>query len=142
MKSIKRGRGNALFGGILALLMSIGPFTMALSADGVFSEFSMIAALIGVVMVASGVFNIYSATRRHRFSEFDITDGDEEPDPLNRYFSGEDADVASGDAGDATRMAGDRTSAQRGAYCPYCGAQVDSDYEFCASCGRKLPARD
>ena len=94
MKSIKRGRGNTLFGGILALLMSIGPFTMALSADGVFSEFSMIAALIGVVMVASGVFNIYSATRRHRFSEFDITDGDEEPDPLNRYFSGEDADVA------------------------------------------------
>lgn len=131
MRSIKRGRGPSLFGGIMALIMSIVPIVMALSAsESGFSEFQLVAVLIGVLMAAAGAFSIYSATRKQRFSEYDITDEGEEPDPLNSYFGGDAGRTVSAPA----------SAAQGGAFCPYCGARVEAGYEFCAACGRKLPA--
>lgn len=83
-------------------------------------------ALFGIVFVALGiaqaVYNYKNATGKTRFSAFDITDSNEEPDPLNEYFAGkQDADSRSD------------------AFCPYCGAETEPDYQFCAKCGKRLP---
>lgn len=88
-------------------------------------------ALFGLVFIAFAVGNaVYSfknATGKQRYSEFDIVDSDEEADPLNERF------------GNRTERAADEADGNTSKYCPYCGAQVKGDYEFCNQCGKRLP---
>ena len=136
MKSIKPGRGPSMMGGIAALALAVfGILWILLSvnltqdfmfADS-FSSMENIVPLFGVIFVVialvSAVYNFKNATGKHRYSEFDITDRDEEPDPLNERF------------GESEQSDGDVKSA----YCPYCGAKVAEEYEYCNHCGKKLP---
>lgn len=83
-------------------------------------------ALFGIffvtVAIAMGIYNFKNATSKNRYSSFDITEDGEEDDPLNQKF---------GNTG--------KNYGGKSAFCPYCGAKVDSDYEFCNKCGRRLP---
>ena len=54
-----------------------------------------------------------------------MTDGEEEPDPLNEMFGEREE-----------RNAPSQTESN---YCPYCGQRVEAEYEFCNVCGKKLP---
>ena len=106
-------------------------------------------ALFGVVFVALGIgqaiYNFKNATSKNRYSAFDITDGNEEPDPLNEFFSGgrnaaesEQGTAAENGAAQGARSAEEAVLASP-AFCPYCGASVDGDFSFCPKCGKKLP---
>ena len=79
---------------------------------------------IGVAVV-NAIYNFKNATGKNRYSQYDITDGNEEPDPLNEMFG-------------EKREKSVRTQAES-KFCPYCGQRVESDYEFCNVCGRRLP---
>ena len=79
---------------------------------------------IGVAVVQA-IYNFKNATGKNRYSEYDITDGNEEPDPWNEQF-GENRQT-------------EVRSAGMSRFCPYCGTKVESDFEFCNSCGKKLP---
>lgn len=177
MRSIKRGRSQSIVSGVIGLIMSIGFFAMAGMVSQHFGAMAFMPALMGIIVVISSIYSIVSGTRKNRFSEFDITDGEEEPDSLNQYFGGarnasgkndvtafertgashgtpfteggyENADSmsstgeyarhASG-ADDYLRVRSSSDMGKSAAYCPYCGARVQGDYEFCAACGRKLP---
>lgn len=178
MRSVKRGRSQSIMSGVIGLLMSIGFFAMAGMVSQHFGAMAFMPALMGIIVVISSIYSIMSGTRKNRFSEFDITDGEEEPDPLNQHFGGacDDAsgtnggtaferDVAShrtpftegghenddsmsglgeyarhaSGANDYSRVRSSGDMGKSAAYCPYCGAHVQGDYEFCAACGRKLP---
>lgn len=81
--------------------------------------------IIAAVIIA--VYNIVNATKKNRYSVIDITDGKEEPDPLNEKF---------GNAGTDTQS---DTKGADNSFCPYCGGKVQGDFEFCNACGKKLP---
>ena len=139
MKSIKQGRGPSLIGGIVALGMSVFGLVMAGEVRATESHFSAFGSnpgagggvtfcyLFSGACILVGIYSIYCAVAKNRPSHLDITDGDEEPDPLNEHFHGR-YDVES------TKS----PSAKGGMYCPYCGKPVQADFAFCSHCGKEL----
>lgn len=132
MKSIKPGRGPSAMGAmgsVAAVIFGIFWTIMAASmgAPVFFPIFGVIFILLGVVQA---VYHFKNAAGKDRFSEFDIVDSREEPDPLERRF-GQDREpweeLPKQDSGAGT------------AYCPYCGAKAEPGFVYCAKCGRKLP---
>ena len=132
MKSIKPGRGPSAMGAmgsVVAIIFGIFWTIMAASmgAPVFFPIFGVIFVLLGVVQA---VYHFKNATGKERFSEFDIVDSQEEPDPLERRFSQER------EPWEEPPHSEDKTEA---AYCPYCGAKAEPGFVYCAKCGRKLP---
>jgi len=72
------------------------------------------------------VYNFKNATGKNRYSAYDITEGNEEPDPLNERFGNPQA---------TTEKKNDADSK----FCPYCGTPVARDFAYCNNCGKKLP---
>ena len=106
-------------GGVAAVAAALfGVFWTAI-APGFMKAFGVIFI---VLAIAQAVYHWNNATRKDRFSAFDITDSDAEPDPLQRRFHGVEPPSRS----DAAR------------FCPYCGAAVQADYRFCRSCGKEI----
>ena len=127
MKSVKPGRGPSLLSAWGAAIVSVfGIFwtimTASMGAPSIFPVFGVLFVLTGVIMV---VYNLKNATSKRRYSAFDITDGGEEPDPLETRFG----------------ISGDDTTPRPNAegYCPYCGAAAEEMYAFCRKCGKRLP---
>jgi hypothetical protein len=89
--------------------------------------------MFGVVFVAVGViqavYNFKNATGKDRYSAFDITSENEESDPLNERFGRQDEELP--------RLSDDG-GGENGNFCPYCGAKVKPEYEFCKQCGKKI----
>ena len=87
------------------------------------SEGGGVFVLFGIVFIAvavtQAIYNFKNATGKNRYSAYDITDENEEPDPLNHRF---------GDKHDDENK-----------FCPYCGTSIEDDFEFCNKCGKKLP---
>lgn len=129
MKSVKPGRGPSLMSAVVGVAVALfGVFwlieAVSLGAT-VMVPFGIIFIIIAVVQV---IYNIVNGVGKRRYSQFDITDENEEPDPLNDCFGGyERADKPADKPAEGSR------------YCPYCGAEAQSDFEFCNKCGRKLP---
>lgn len=125
MKSIKPGRGPSMMGGVVGIFM-IG---FGILWTVFVSRINGIFALFGVfwtgVAIAITVYNFKNATGKNRYSAFDITDGNEEPDPLNERF---------GNPGSAAQ----RNDIDN-RFCPYCGIPVADEFAYCNNCGKKLP---
>ncbi|MEM9280526.1 MAG: SHOCT domain-containing protein [Verrucomicrobiota bacterium] len=100
MKSIKPGRGPSAMGAVVGVFVVIfGIFwTVMVSSqtrDSPFPGVGVIFSLFGVVFVIMAIvgviYNARNATSRNRFSSFDITSSEEEPDPLNERFGSQQA---------------------------------------------------
>ena len=134
MKSVKPGRGpsamgavGAVVGVVFGIIWTVAAVSMG--APIFFPLFGLVFIAIGIVQA---VYNFINATGENRYSEYDIVDESEEPDPLNRRFS----------AASALREPSQEAhGAPSGAlhYCPYCGAEVGDGFAFCGKCGKKLP---
>lgn len=129
MKSIKPGRGPSMMSGISSIL--VGVFGIAwtigavsMGAGGLFAVFGLIFVVMSIV---SAVYNFRNATNKNRYSTFDITDENEEPDPWNERF------------GEQKNFSSQNISSNDNQYCPYCGAKTDGDFLYCNKCGKKLP---
>jgi zinc ribbon protein len=138
MRGIKRGRGPSAmgaFGSAMAVMFGIGwtVFAYSLTRDSPFPMVGILFPLFGVLFVVVGIVQAYyhftNATGENRFSEFDITDEDEESDPLNQAFG---------------RAYGQRTAKPaggreiKGAFCPYCGAKAQPEFDYCPKCGKDI----
>lgn len=130
MKSVKPGRGPSMMEGTVSLLVGVfGVFwTICAGMMGVTAmvPFGIIFIIIAVVQAC---YSFRNATGRQRFSAFDITDDEEEPDPLNERFSAEKPEQSGKGAEDVR---------EKGAFCPYCGEKAGPDHVFCSRCGKKL----
>ena len=131
MKSIKPGRGPSMMGGfgaVVSIIFGIFWTVLAASMTQGAGLIGVIFPLFGVLFIIIGIFNaVYhfkNASGKNRYSAFDITDENEEPDPLNEKFRDTSAPGAP--------AAGTH-------FCPYCGAPVQSDFAFCRKCGSELP---
>ena len=96
---------------------------MAAQASGIFAAFGILWTGIAVIIT---VYNFKNATSKNRYSDFDITDSAEEPDPLNERF---------GNIHNTAREKNDKDNK----FCPYCGTAVEDDFAYCNNCGKKLP---
>ncbi len=126
MKSIKPGRGPSFMGGIVGIFMigfGILWTVLASQASGIFALFGILWTGIAIAMT---VYNFKNATGKNRYSAYDITDGSEEPDPLNERFGDPQANTQK-------KIPADNN------FCPYCGTPVAGDFVFCNSCGKELP---
>ena len=133
--------GVALFGVIWTIVA-------ASMGGGIFALFGVV--FVGIAIVQA-VYNFKNATGENRYSAFDITEGNEEPDPLNeRYgvggqntYESTAREVYSAGYREKDETAyGDtqETSPYRDSvYCPYCGTKVDKEFVYCNQCGKKLP---
>lgn len=126
MKSIKPGRGPSMMGGVMGVfLIGFGIVWTVLMAS-----MAPMMALFGVfwtgMAVVITVYNFKNATKKNRYSQFDIVEHEEEPDPLNQKF-GDSSHTRESTASDAHR------------FCPFCGASVQDAFKFCNKCGKKLP---
>lgn len=127
MKSIKPGRGPSMMGGVTGIFMiGFGILWTVLAAQA-----SIIFALFGVlwtgIAITTTVYNFKNATGKNRFSAYDITNANEESDPLNEHF------------GNHQMNNSPKNNDVDNKFCPYCGAPVAGDFEFCNNCGKKLP---
>lgn len=134
MKSIKPGRGPSMMGAfgsaavtVFGIIWTIS--AMSMGAPFFFALFGLIFVIMGIVQT---VYNFKNATSKNRYSAFDITDGSEEPDPLSKIFTENESRTA----GEATGRDGGTAAV---AFCPYCGAEVEAGFAYCAKCGKKLP---
>lgn len=130
MKSIKPGRAPSLQGGIMGIFMICFGIIWTILAAQASILFAVIGVLWTCMAVVTTFFNFKNAKSENRYSMYDITVDDEEPDPLNEKFGGKEA-------GDAPAPDAARSGASR--FCPWCGTKLDADYAFCNQCGKKLP---
>jgi len=137
MKSIKRGRGPSMMEGMSGIFVAVFGVIWTLAALSMGAPFFFV--LFGVVFVVMAIVRtIYSfknATSEDRYSLYEIVDESEESDPFNERYGrtaeGMPDELVYGSIEDSK-------SAER-IYCPYCGAALQDDFEFCMKCGSKLP---
>ena len=128
MKSIKPGRGPSMMGGIGAVGAVIFGiiWTFAAMSIGAPWFFCLFGVVFIVIAGVQAYYNFHNATSENRYSAFDITEEEEEIDPLQERFGERLTDVES------------KQIASDGGYCPYCGTPVGKDYRFCRNCGKKI----
>ena len=125
MKSVKPGRGPSFMSGIACIGAAVVGvlWTVFSGSMGAPDEFTAFGVIFVLLAIASAVYNLVNATGKNSFSVFDVTDGHEEPDPLNDRF------------GAPAKQSGE---GRPSAFCPYCGQKLDADYKFCPHCGKGL----
>ena len=115
-------------GGIISILMALfGVGWLIAAAQTGFWLLILFGMVFIAVAVIQAIYNFKNATSQNRYSAFDVTEDGEEEDPLNVRFGGRKEAQSPPPEKDAA------------AYCPYCGAPVGADYEYCRKCGKRLP---
>lgn len=118
--------------GIAVALIGVG-WIIQTTRIGAPPFFLMFGVLFVVIALVAAIFNFKNAVGKNRYSSFDITDSEAEPDPLNQRFG--DSESRFSDEIN-NRMT---TESGKEKFCPYCGAKMGADYEFCDKCGKRLP---
>ena len=133
MKSIKRGRGPSLMDGLMGLAVGVFGVIWTLGAGvmGAGPVFVLFGILFVCIAIGQAVYSFSNATRKNRFSEYDLVSENEEADPLNARFGAEMRTECMTDEPD--------DAVAQSAFCPYCGAKAGNDFEYCNQCGKKLP---
>jgi len=132
VKSVKPGRGPSMmgvFGGVIAIIFGIF-WTVTASSMGAPLMFPIFGILFIAAAIANTIYNYKNATGKNRMSLYDITDEDEESDPLNKYvkYDRDEADFSREISDDKDHMK----------FCPYCGELLKIGYVYCPKCGKKI----
>ena len=116
-------------GGIIGIAVVIFGLIWTFLAGKMFAPMALFGIIFVVIGIANTVYNFKNATGENRYSEYDIVDDTEEPDPLNARFGKKSQNAVEVNF----------TDVNKAHYCPYCGACVSEGYKFCSNCGRQLP---
>lgn len=133
MKSVKPGRGPSAMGGFASVIAGIfGIFWTVLAVSmGAPFPFPLFGVLFILLAVVQAVYHFRNAAGKNRNSIVDITDAEEEPDPLDLRFGSSPGPAPSGSP--------KPVSGTLLHFCPYCGQALEEDFAYCPGCGKKLP---
>lgn len=135
MRSIKPGRGPSAMGAMGSVAAAVfGVFWTVTAASMGAPVFFVLFGFVFIGMaIVQGFYHFKNATGRNRMSVFDITDSEEEPDPLSRFGEGPRA-------GRTSRSAPAASSApERINFCPYCGTPIkEESHRYCVGCGKEI----
>lgn len=148
MKSIKPGRGPSAmgaFGSIVAAVFGViwTIFAASMGAPGIFPLFGVIFIISALV---GAVYNFKNASGANRMSVYDITEDNEEPDPLQELFHKKHGE-AGGTVGSTVNStinsaAGVPGNSQTGRdtvnFCPFCRCELKENFNFCPKCGSDI----
>lgn len=128
MKSIKPGRGPSAINGIAGIGTGLfGVFwtitALKMGAPIMFAAFGILFIIMSVVNV---IYNFKNAVNKNRMTMYDITDSNEEIDPIEKYVNKD---------GQAKEISYNSTTTS---FCPYCGKELDGAYSFCPKCGKDI----
>ena len=126
MKSIKPGRAPSMMGGIFGVFAICFGIVWTAIAGAMFPPMALFGVLWTGMAVVITVYNFKNATKKNRYSEFDIVEHEEEPDPLNQRFGN-------------TSVEKEETKSSATRFCPFCGSPVQEGFKFCTQCGKELP---
>lgn len=139
MKSVKPGRGPSALGAagslasvIFGILWTVFTFSITRGTGAIGLIFPLFGVIFIVLGIVNTVYHYKNATGKNRMSLIDITDGNEEIDPLNAQF-GTQLSVNSEKSSYSTSK-----RKFEGDFCPYCGAKVEGDFDFCPKCGKDI----
>ena len=117
-----------MMSGVVGIFVALFGVFWTIAAVSMGAGFMGVFGLIFVaIAIVNTVYNFKNATGKNRYSSFDITEDGEEADPWNERF---------GEKRENTNRV-DLSADSK--YCPYCGAKVQKDFEFCNQCGKRLP---
>lgn len=134
MKSIKPGRGPSAMGAIGSVAVGVfGIFwTVGAASMGAPSFFVFFGIIFVVLAVIQGIYHYKNATGANRMSLFDVTEAEEEPDPLAKHFNKSrrvDNQIPEVDLGNTNHVN----------FCAYCGNRIiDSSFTYCPNCGKEM----
>ena len=130
MHSLKPGRAPSMLGGIAGLIVAgFGViWTISALSMGAPWPFALFGVFFILLAVVGAIYNFANATRRNRFSAFDVTSHHEEPDPLNQRFGNPNPPAAA--ASPARKYPG--------RFCPFCGQAVTDESNYCPHCGKDI----
>jgi hypothetical protein len=109
LKPSKLNGTKAVIGGALALFITITP---SMGAPWYLALFGIAVVILSII----AVWNFKNAVEE-----------DEEPETISQISHNTDMPYRQYQKNAASR------------FCPYCGAKVQGDFEFCNACGKKLP---
>ncbi len=118
-------------GGVMGIFMIGFGILWTIIAGALFAPMAIFGILWTCVAAAITVYNFKNATGKNRYSQFDIVDSHEEPDPLNERFGATRTQTQT--SNNAQKVDEDSN------FCPYCGTAVSPEFEYCNKCGKKLP---
>lgn len=130
MKSIKPGRGPSALEGLGSLIVAVfGVFWTITSINmGAPILFPLFGILFVIMAIVQAIYNYKNATGKNRMSLYDITEENEEIDPLQKYVKPYETKIYN--------SSGLNTEDESINYCPYCGKSLKSDFEYCPKCGK------
>jgi hypothetical protein len=134
MKSIKPGRGPSAMGAIRSVAVGVfGIFwTIGAASMGAPTFFVFFGIVFVGIAIIQGIFHFKNATGTNRMSLLDITDNNEEPDPLDDYFT--KSKRFDNQLHDEKYNNEDVVN-----YCPFCGYKViDDSHKYCSKCGKEI----
>ncbi len=132
MKSIKPGRGPSKLSAAGSVFAAAFGVFWCIAAGAMGAWFMIPFGLLFVGFAIYGAcYHYRNATAKDRYSVIDIVDETEESDPLNEKYGGKK------DGYESDKK--DNVPGTAAKYCPYCGAAVQGDFDFCPKCGKKLP---
>ncbi|MFZ5985574.1 MAG: zinc-ribbon domain-containing protein [Bacillota bacterium] len=135
MKSIKPGRGPSALGAFVGIFVALfGVFwtvsAASMGAPSIFPLFGVFFVIIAVVQIA---YNLNNAAAKNRMSVYDITDDNEEVDPIQKLI--DDREDGRNNSYRSDNVMDESSDIN---YCPYCGKHLDQDYVFCPKCGKQV----
>lgn len=128
-KSIKPGRGPSAMGAMGSIAVGIfGIFWTIMAASmGAPIFFVFFGIIFVIIAIVQAIYHYSNATGKNRMSLYDITDANEEPDPLNRYMK------------QAFEQDSRSVYEQNVNYCPFCGNKITNDaHMYCSKCGKEV----
>ncbi|AIQ47542.1 hypothetical protein R70723_17855 [Paenibacillus sp. FSL R7-0273] len=137
MRSIKPGRGPSGMNAVGSV--AVGVFGIFWTIMAVQMGAPIFFAAFGIIFVGlaigQAIYHFKNATGKNRMSLLDITEHNEEPDPLDRFYQKPPSSAPHSRGNNAN----DNENENELSYCPYCGSKVtNAAYQFCPRCGKAL----
>ncbi len=121
-------------GGIGGLVMAVFGviWTVGALSMGAPPFFALFGVVFILVAIGRAIYSFYNAGAKDRMSQYDITREGEEHDPIAKALGHEPKSPPTASTAEP------KPRRFEGEFCPFCGAKVQDDFDYCPQCGKDV----